>query len=475
LGIREESVRSRLPSDLSPRPYSRARYRVVWFWLMLWGTVMGVAAAISARVLFPQAQFAGPFIFKGTCFLAGAMGVGAVAYYLVFFALNRTLRELFLACAFAALATSGVLQAISNSSLADRLYNDRLVLATWLFAALLFLGAAHARSRLPRAGLASTALQLLVGVAIVVAYPVVLSFYAFYPALYDSFHGSPNVLPAAKMDCIIALGAVLLMAAAAARSFICRSQDVARLDRILSYFQVAGGLGLICRAEAASVVDIWWFSGQVISGLAWLLLAIGFAAESAFTHRELVERLGELQALHDLSWSLVGTGAGDFFRVFVDTLRQKVDVELAAVYLAGSTGVSLELAAVSGGDNTYPRVGTTYIIASEDRRPGFHTGHTAEAYRSKEMRVADDVSIDVEFVPWRVIAHGDGRAVSLPLIEQGAVYGVLNVYFRQRKQLDRQGLAFLKTIAAAAGPAIAGVWSERQGSELSQGQLDQAA
>lgn len=475
MGIREESVRSRLPSDLSPKPYTHTRYRVFWFWLLLWGTVIGVTAAIGARVLFPQAQFAGPLILKAACFLAGAIGVGALAYYLVFFALNRTLRELFLACSFGAIAASGVLQAISNGAMENRLYNDRMVVASWLFSALLFLGATYARSQMPRGGPMRTAAQLLGAVAMVVAYPVVLSFYAFSPVLYESFHGFASVLPAAEIDNIVALCAALLIAVAAARSFRPRAQDVARLDRILAYFQVAACLGLMCRAEAASVADIWWFSGQVIPALAWPLLAIGFAAESAFTHKELVDRLGELGALHDVSWSLVGTGADDFFRVFVDTLRSKVDIEIAAVYLAGSTGSSLELAGVSGGDSTYPRVGTSYAVASEDRRPGFHTGHTAEAFRSKEIRVADDVFIDAEFVPWRVIAQGDGRAVSLPLMEQGTVYGVLNVYFRQRKQLDRQGLAFLKTIAAAAGPAIAGVWSERQALVTSQEQLDRAA
>jgi len=64
------------------------------------------------------------------------------------------------------------------------------------------------------------------------------------------------------------------------------------------------------------------------------------------------------------------------------------------------------------------------------------------------------VFIDVEFVPWRLIAVHDGCAVSVPLLDQGDALGIVNFYFTDSVLLTRQRLRLLATIAGATTPAI---------------------
>jgi hypothetical protein len=303
-------------------------------------------------------------------------------------------------------------------------------------------------------------LQFTVAGFVTSVFPVLVTVYAFSPPLYMRLRAFPTESWGSRADCLIALTSAGLLAIAIA-GHVRLAPTRERIDRILYGFVGICLVALTARAGAGTVGDSLWSAGWFLGSLAWLALGVGFACESAVAQNELAQRVEEVETLHEVSWSLVGaTSVGDLVQLFADALREKLDAEIVSIYLADPSGKSLELSAAAGHEDNLASPGTTYLIDSEDRRPGFHSGHTAKAFRSGEMQTADDVFVDVEFVPWRIIAQGDGRAVSLPLVDQQRSLGVLNVYFRDRRQATPQRLAVLQTVAAAGSPALGRIWTQ---------------
>jgi len=196
---------------------------------------------------------------------------------------------------------------------------------------------------------------------------------------------------------------------------------------------------------------------------AWAALVVGNGIENAFAHKEAQDRLDELETLHDVSWSLVGAGTvGELLDLFVSTLVNKLGARIAAVYLADEPNW-LRLAAVCGSDEA--TVGIRYPLISDRPYPGFHSGHTAKAYASRHVQIANDVFVDVEFVPWRIIAQDDGCAVSIPLVDKDRCIGVLNVYFAEATEVSATRLRLLATVAAAGTSAVEFALSRQPASE----------
>ena len=83
--------------------------------------------------------------------------------------------------------------------------------------------------------------------------------------------------------------------------------------------------------------------------------------------------------------------------------------------------------------------------------------------------------VDVEFVPWRVVAQNDGCAASIPLVDHDVCTGVLNAYFSDATQLTTARLRLLATIAAAATSAIEFALSKEAGPCSESAELDLAA
>lgn len=401
--------------------------------------------------------------------LSAIVGFGALVYYVVVFALNRRVRDVFLCAGFAAMASSGVLLAIAPPADATGAPGDRLFLIGWLYSGALVAGASYSRSCLRFASRWRSRVGHVMAAVGVVAFPVVSALCSGLPEVAERLRRFPNEFWAPQVNSWIAFAAAVLHVLAAIGAYRFSAGRSDRSDRILSVFWFGAALGLVCRATAASTADSLWFASQIILCSAWIAAAGAFMGFSALVNNELLDRLGELEALHELSWSLVGARDSDqFLHALAETLRTKLHAEIVALYLGDLTGERLSLAASSGGGEAYAAVGTDYPVVSRDRWPGFHSGHTADAYRSGEVRTADDVFIDVEFVPWRVIARGDGRAVSLPLIEQGSTIGVLNLYYSHFSQVTPQSMSLLQTIAAALGPAIGGVWRQRCGAQAAE-------
>ena len=244
------------------------------------------------------------------------------------------------------------------------------------------------------------------------------------------------------------------------------------LAGLVSYYLSACILGLLFYAASVERFDRLYTMGQVCFVWSWIALVVGNGVENAFAHKEGRDRLGELEALHDVSWSLVGAGTvNELLDLFVTTIVNKLGARIAAVYLADGAD-ALELAAVCGTD---ARPGTKYSMVASGPWPGFHSGHTAKAYSTQQVQVAHDVFVDVEFVPWRMIACDDGCAASIPLADSDSGIGVLNVYFSDARQVTKARLKLLTTIAASATTAIRYAMSKQLAAQPETSRVNLAA
>jgi len=250
-----------------------------------------------------------------------------------------------------------------------------------------------------------------------------------------------------------------------------------RIAGLLCYFLVPCILGLGLRALSDQRFDDWWFAGEALLSASWLVLAGSFCVESAFAHKEAGERLDELETLHQVSWALVGMdGIHELSSAFAGTLRERLFAKIVAVYMSDDSRQSLEVFAVSGPDDLVSTVGSKYQASSTDRRPGFHSGHTARAFNQKEVQIAHDVFVDVEFVPWRIMAGDDGCAVSVPLVDRGEAVGVVNLYYPEQSHLTPQRLQLLTTVAAATSPALKNARAQHAADQQAPAdELDRAA
>lgn len=450
-------------------PYSRSlieRIRLSketqWRRLLIWGATV-VAASLVVGMTVPhyvpsraaQAAFS---------VLAGGTGFGACIYCLAIFALERKVLALFSATAFSALSAGAVLQAVADFQGDAPSSHAWIGMAARFVAALLFVGAAHSYARCRPANRLQSVGQLVFAAVTVLAFPtVVLPYVIDFGAMPGD--GGPAYPPAfcATADTVLALVSLVLIGHALVvshRRYLATSDGLAGL---VCYFHVALGVGLLFYVCCYDQFDRYYTMAQVAFNASWLALMVGNGIENAFAHKEAGERLEELETLHDVSWSLVGAGTlHELLNLFVNTLVNKLGARIAAVYLDGGDSV-LELAAVCGSDEA--KVGARYPLVSAGPYPGFHSGHTAKAFVSREVQVANDVFVDVELVPWRVVAADDGCAASIPLADHDLCLGVLSVYFSDASQLTTTRLRLLATIAAAATSAVEYALSKRSDTE----------
>lgn len=439
-------------------PYSRSlveRIRMSkdtqWRRLLIW-TVVLVSAALAVGLSQPH------FIPSKTLMavlsaLAGGAGFGAAVYCLAIFVLERKVATLFAAVAFSALGSGSVLQAVIDFSRTTYAVSDWIAGASWLVAGVLLLGQAHSQTKLRAASRVQSLQQLVLAGAAVAAFPLSVMPYALTGTAYGRFASSVFEAAAAhSMDNVISLAAGLLLAGAISanhRRYMTQNDGLAGL---LCYFLSAAAAGLLFAAFSSQRFDSLATVSLVCIAASWLALVSGNGVENAFAHKEAGDRLEELETLHDVSWSLVGAGTvSELLDLFVSTLVSKMGAKIAAVYLSDGPD-KLKLAAISG--NNEADVGHVYPLISERPYPGFHTGHTARAYASRQVQIANDVFVDVEFVPWKVIAQDDGCAASIPLMDQEHCIGVLDVYFPDSRQLSATRLRLLATIAASGTSAV---------------------
>lgn len=420
---------------------------------MIWAATAVVSSIGAGLLLFREHYVAEPAVEVLISVLAGSVAFGACIYCLAVFALQRRVRSLLAATAFSTLASGTLFQTIVDLRGSPPCVFGWVTTVAWAVAGLLFVGEAYSKAKWRAANRAQSIAQLAVAAAAVLAFPLTVLPYVSDYTLLSSFSSSPGgaslcrVVDAAL--CASAAGLVCWTLVANYRRYTASADG---LSGLACYFYVAAVLGLVFCCVSAERFDIWYTIGEALFVWSWLALIVGNGVENAFAHQEAGERLDELETLHDVSWSLVGARTvRELLDLFVTTLVSKLGTRIAAVYLSQDEQ-TLELAAIRGSDDVC--LGTKYSLVSSGPWPGFHSGHTAKAFASREVQVANDVFVDVEFVSWRIVAGDDGCAASIPLIDRDACIGVLNVYFCDSSQLTSARLRLLATIAAAATSAI---------------------
>ena len=388
--------------------------------------------------------------------MGGAVAFGAAVYSFVRFALARELRMLWTAAAFSTLAGGAMLQTVAETSAGNSPVHVMLSTSVWLVAAAFFLGSAASRGRWTTATRKEAIGTVVAGAVLVVAFPVTALPYVFDSSLLFRISATGSgALLCYVIDYAARFLAPVLLILAILGYYRRLRDDSNSLAYTVCYFLVTCLAGLISRLFSTVPYDQWWIVSFWTMALSWIVLLTGAQIRTAYAYQETRDRVAELEVLHNVSWSLVGAGtSGDLLDQFAHTLVDEVGARAAGVYTSVDDGQKLRLAAVCGLGEDSPHAGTVYTVVCQERRPGFHTGHTALAFTSTEVQIASNVFVDVEFVPWKVIAQDDGCAVSIPLVNHGNPIGVLSLYLSSAKQLTRQRLKLFATIAAAAAPAI---------------------
>ena len=364
--------------------------------------------------------------------------------------LGRRIKDLLESVGFISVASSACLQVVLDSvresaSVGEELLSWGMVYATAAFCMSIFANKSWKpfRALLP-------SLQLAIGVIATLAFPA-LAVQKLAGLLTVGETGAEKY----GLGSLTALGSFGLLATTLVAGNKIQASRAVKDGELKRSLLSGLALAMLGRAMSYERFDAWWMSSHLVFFASWIVFLIDTAIDDAIRHKEALENAAESEALHQISWALVGVQSPmELLNILVATVRESVGAEIVTMYLTDETEDVLHTAAISGPDICLRSLGSTYPVSSTDRRPGFHSGHTARAFLSKEVQVADDIFVDVEFVPWRLVARADGRAISLPIVHKDKRLGVLNVYFSDRRDATEQRLRFLKTVVAAVTPSV---------------------
>ena len=172
-------------------------------------------------------------------------------------------------------------------------------------------------------------------------------------------------------------------------------------------------------------------------------------------------RLRELSFLHEIAQ--LATQARDWdelMRTIVERTTAAMGVEVCSFYLADRTTQRLTLASTNGLDRS--QVGRVSLAMGE--------GVTGRAAATREPIAVRDVTVDPRFSWVRGFdMQGLHAMLSVPLVWQDAVVGVLNVQALERRRFRASEVEFLRTIAAL----LAGIVEKGRLQAEIEGRLEQ--
>ncbi len=171
-------------------------------------------------------------------------------------------------------------------------------------------------------------------------------------------------------------------------------------------------------------------------------------------------RVEQLAFLHE--FAQLATQARDWdelMRTLVDRTTLALGVEVCSFYLLNRDGERLTLAATNGLDTE--QVGRVSLALGE--------GLTGRAAADRAPVQSSDVTVDPRFSWVRGFdIHGLHAMLSVPLIWNEAVVGVLNVQTADIREFTREDVEFLSTIAAL----LAGIVEKGRMQAEAEAQLD---
>lgn len=172
------------------------------------------------------------------------------------------------------------------------------------------------------------------------------------------------------------------------------------------------------------------------------------------------DRVDQLAFLHDLAQ--LATQARDWdelMRTLVDRTTIAMGVEVCSFYLLNRDGERLTLAATNGLDRT--QVGRVSLALGE--------GITGRAAAGREPMQSADVTVDPRFSWVRGFdIHGLHAMLSVPLVWNEAIVGVLNVQTTDIREFTHEDTELLSTIAAL----LAGIVEKGRMQAEAEAQLD---
>jgi signal transduction histidine kinase len=170
-------------------------------------------------------------------------------------------------------------------------------------------------------------------------------------------------------------------------------------------------------------------------------------AQPARTRSAAGRRLDELAFLHEIA--RLATQARDWdelMRTIVDGTTEAMGVEVCSFYLSDRDADRLTLAATNGLDRT--QVGRVSLALGQ--------GITGRAAATRSPIAVRDVTVDRRFSWVRGFdIQGLHAMLSVPLVWQDEVVGVLNVQTLAKRTFKRREIEFLTTIAALLAGIVA--------------------
>ncbi|MEN6370851.1 MAG: GAF domain-containing protein [Armatimonadota bacterium] len=420
--------------------------------LGFWGVCLVAALAVSVITRLP---FTAPSVpaYITICAMTSAVYLAVFTHCLMRLVYCRCPSWLLYTSSFAALSISGLIGVVVNlgpiesATTLRRLYLLRSALLPIATTLLIF--ASHAlkastRGHRLRTWKISACAALGVSLLVVIWRTGV-------------WHSACNMIRSTNLDPLLA---IYIISAATSIVLLCEVNKLAgsspnEIFVPVCYWSVAMVIETVLTLISWTFMDTLRFKIMGVELAGVMAMLIGLSIENERAHRGAAQRMSDLEAMQKVSWSLVGAGdLGELMSTFVKAISEGFQDAPVVAYLDQEDGgESLTIAAVTGIDDPTIYIGKVCSLRPE-RRPGFHNGHTARAFASAEVQTAKVVFTDVEFMPWRMVAHEEGMVVSVPLPHQNRVIGVVNLFLSGARDVTEDRIRQLEAVAAAVSPAI---------------------
>jgi len=177
-------------------------------------------------------------------------------------------------------------------------------------------------------------------------------------------------------------------------------------------------------------------------------------------HREQLAALNQLNGVvREITDAVIDQSTREEIeRTVCEALADSASYEFAWIGELDAATDEFELRAEAGVEGYLDEV---TITADEDDPHG--RGPTGRAFRAREIHVTRDIEEDYEYEPWReyVRERGAYSSAAIPIVHEGTIYGVLNVYAARPDAFADREREVIGQLGEIVGHAIAAVERKR--------------
>ncbi len=154
--------------------------------------------------------------------------------------------------------------------------------------------------------------------------------------------------------------------------------------------------------------------------------------------------LGYFRTLHEVTSAVLSTlDSEEVVQLIVDKVISIMQVKASALRLRNETTHELELIATSGLSEKFLAKGQPHTDQS-----------ISETLAGKPVLIADTANDPRLEYPVETVAEGIASILSMPIIAQQRVVGVLRLYSAEKRRYSQEEITFLSALAEIAGIAI---------------------